>query len=261
MAPNVKPTIVLVAGAFHTPRSYQQLTDALESYGYEVHVPRLPTCNEARPPNADLASDTQLVRSYVESLVRAGRTVVAIGHSYGGQVVSNALCGLGTETRSRKGLAGGVSKLIYMVGYALAKGKSTFDKFLEFGDAANAPLVFDVAEDGTMLVKNPNVLFGLESPGQRISEDEVAAYRETLCHWNGKGMLQPLENEAWREIESCYIYTQLDVSIPIPEQESMVKTLEKAGREVKTASVESGHCPHFSTTQVVADTVNEMIQA
>ncbi|KAI0189031.1 alpha/beta-hydrolase [Astrocystis sublimbata] len=261
MVSNEKPTIILVSGAFHTPQSYQKLTHALETYGYEVHVPRLPTCNEARPPNADLASDTELVRRYVETLVHAGRTVIAIGHSYGGQVVSNALCSLGTDTRSSNGLTGGVSKLIFMVGYALDKGKSTADKFKEFGDASSAPLVFDMAEDDTMVVKDPNLLFGLESPGKGITEEEVAAYRETLCRWNGKGMLQPLENESWREIDSCYIYTQLDVSITLPEQESMVKTLQQTGREVKTASVESGHCPNFSAVQAVADAVNGMIQA
>ena len=47
--------------------------------------------NEARPPNADLATDTAMVRGDVESLVDAGRTVIAIMHSYGGQVGTNAL--------------------------------------------------------------------------------------------------------------------------------------------------------------------------
>ncbi|KAI1260520.1 alpha/beta-hydrolase [Xylariaceae sp. FL1019] len=260
MSPNVKPTIILVPGAFHTPQSYLKLTNALEPYGYEVHVPRLPTTNQVRPPNADLASDTELVRGYVESLVQAGRTVVVVGHSYGGQVVSNALCGLGTETRSAKGLAGGVSKLIYLVGYVLEKGKSTSDKFAEFGDAANAHLVFDMAEDGSMVIRDPKMYLGLEYPGQ-VTDEEVAAFCETLCRWNGKAMLQPLENEAWREIDSCYIHTQLDVSITPPEQESMVNTLRQTGREVKTASVESGHCPHFNAAQAVADAMDEMIRA
>lgn len=100
MATNIKPTLIIVGGAFHTPQSYEKLTVALEASGYEAHVPRLPTCNEMRPPNADLSSDTTLIRSYVESLVRAGRTVAAIGHSYGGQVCPNALHGLGVEARS-----------------------------------------------------------------------------------------------------------------------------------------------------------------
>ena len=99
MSANSNPTLVIVGGAFHTPASYGKLASALEAHGFEVHVPRLPTRNETRPPNADLTDDPVLIRSYVESLVRAGRTVVAIGHTYGVQAMSNALyaCGLGLE--------------------------------------------------------------------------------------------------------------------------------------------------------------------
>ncbi|KAI0160789.1 alpha/beta-hydrolase [Xylariaceae sp. FL1272] len=227
-----KSTIILVSGAFHTPESYQKLTNALKSYGYDIHVPRLPTCNDIRPPNADLLSDTEFVRNYVETLIGDGRTVVAIGHFYGGQVLSNALTGLGIEARSSKGLTGG-------------KGKSTSDQFREFGDAANAPLVFDMAENGSMVLRDPNLSFGLNTPGQEIPKDEVAAYHETLCRWNGKTMFQPLENEA------C---------ISTPEEESMAKTLRQTGRVVKTAAIESGHCPHFSATRAVADAIDEMIR-
>ena len=48
------------------------------------------------PPNADLYTDSDLIHAYVvSSLVRAGRTVVAIIHSYGGQIGTDALIGLG----------------------------------------------------------------------------------------------------------------------------------------------------------------------
>lgn len=70
--------------------------------------------NEMRPPNADLATDTELVRGYVEILVDAGRNVIAIMHSYGGAVGTNALCGLSLNDRTQKALSGGVSHLIYL---------------------------------------------------------------------------------------------------------------------------------------------------
>ncbi|RYO91359.1 hypothetical protein DL763_005033 [Monosporascus cannonballus] len=76
-----KPTIVIAHGDWHVPASYKRLATALESAGYEVHVLRLPSVNQARPPNADLSTDTEFMRSYVESLARAGHTVVALLHS------------------------------------------------------------------------------------------------------------------------------------------------------------------------------------
>ncbi|KAK7742226.1 hypothetical protein SLS62_010777, partial [Diatrype stigma] len=257
MASNAKPTIIIVGGAFQTPESYGKLTVALEASGYEVHVPRLPSCNEMRPPNADLSSDTALIRSYVESLVRAGRTVVAIGHSYGGQVCSNALYGLGVEARSSKGLRGGVSHLVYMVGYALLEGLSTFDKFKEFGNLENMPLVFDMAEDQTVVPRDPRMLFGLRGPG--VEDAEVEDYIKTLCRWHGKAMFQPLEHAAWREIPVVYIHTTSDISIPTVEQQNMVKTLEEAGRKVQSFTVESGHCPNFIATQGVVDAINKAL--
>ncbi|KAL1855723.1 hypothetical protein Daus18300_011006 [Diaporthe australafricana] len=252
-----KPTIVIIPGAFHTPESYGKLTTAFESCSYEVHVPSLMTTNGARPPNADLTDDTRLVRSYVESLVRADRTVVAIGHSYGGQVMTNALCGLGLEARSAQGLKGGVSNLVYMAGYALPEGMSTSDKFKEFGDPSTAPLVFDMAEDLTMVLRDGPLAMGLRGPG--IDEAAIEAQVKTLCRWNGKAMMQPLEKTAWREIPVAYIYTTSDLSITTQEQQSMVETLEKSGRKVKTFTVESGHCPNFVAPQGVVDAVNQIV--
>ncbi|OTB05900.1 hypothetical protein M426DRAFT_10043 [Hypoxylon sp. CI-4A] len=110
----VKHTIIIISGGWHVPESYARLTSALESQGYEVHVPRLPSTNGSRPPNADLYTDSMHVRGYVESLIRAGRTVVAIKHSYGGHVSTNCLYGLGIDARTAQGLPGGVSNLIYM---------------------------------------------------------------------------------------------------------------------------------------------------
>ena len=68
----------------------------------------------ANPPNADLTTDTDLIRGYAESLVSTGRTIVAIMYSYSGQVGTNALHNLGVNDRKKQGLVGGVSHLVYM---------------------------------------------------------------------------------------------------------------------------------------------------
>lgn len=261
MAANHRPTLVIIGGAFHTPASYNKLASALRASGFEVHVPRLHTCNEARPPNSDLADDTSLIRSYVESLVLSGRTVVAIGHSYGGQVMSNALCGLGLEARSSQGLKGGVSHLVYMAAFALPEGMSSFEKANEFSKPEDVHLVFDVAEDSTMVLRDAPLMMGLRGPG--IDEAEIEEYTKTLRRWNGKAMMQPIERAAWREIPVAYIHATTDLSIPIAAQhgmvESVTRALENAGRKVQTFTVETGHCPHFTATQEVVNAINEVV--
>lgn len=261
MTADSKPTVVIVGGAFHTPASYNKVALSLKASGLEVHVPRLPTCNEARPPNADLADDTKLIRSYVESLIFAGRTVVPIGHSYGGQVMSNALCGLGLEARSSQGLKGGVSNLICVAGYILPEETSTYDKSKEFSKLEDAHLVFDMAEDNTMVLRDVPLMLGLRDP--RTIEAEIGDYVKSLCRWHAKGMMQPIERAAWRDIPVVYIQATSDLLIPIAEQQKMVGSVEKAlentGRKVQTFTLESGHCPHFSAAQEVVDAVNKVV--
>lgn len=86
--------VLLIGGGWHTPQSYSKLTKQLQSIGYEVHVPTLPSTRQSRPPNADLNTDTDHVRSVVESLVNKDLDLVVLMHSYGGQIGTNALHGM-----------------------------------------------------------------------------------------------------------------------------------------------------------------------
>ena len=99
----IKPTLLLIQDGWHVPSTYSKPTDSLQNASFEVHIPRLPSMNENRPLNADLNTDTQLIRDYASSLIDAGRTVIVIIQSYGGQVGTNALCGLGTKSTQSEG--------------------------------------------------------------------------------------------------------------------------------------------------------------
>ncbi|KAH7316776.1 hypothetical protein B0I35DRAFT_433983 [Stachybotrys elegans] len=45
-------------GGWHVSASYENLVTALRAAGFEVHVPRHPSTNSSRPPNADLSTDS-----------------------------------------------------------------------------------------------------------------------------------------------------------------------------------------------------------
>ncbi|GAW24126.1 hypothetical protein ANO14919_137070 [Xylariales sp. No.14919] len=250
-ATQTKPTIFIVHGGWHVPESYNKLVTALEAEGYEVHIPRLPSTNQVRPPNADLESDTSLIRSYAESLVSAGRNVVALLHSYGGHVGSNALHGLGIEARAAQGLRGGVSHLIYMTAYAVAEGAATMDTVEKFGNMDLVPIAFDIAEDGTCVNRNPKVL--LVGPGP--DDADIDEYVGTFVRWNGNTLYQRSKHAAWREIPVSFIYATEDMTIPLHYQKSFVEGMEKAGRKVQTYELKSGHCPNFTATEGVVDVI------
>jgi len=248
----LKPTLVLIPGGWHTPRTYSALTTSLKSAGYEVHVPSFPSMNGARPPNTDLASDTAHVREYVASLLDAGHTVLAIMHSYGGQVGTNALHGLGLQRRQEPG---GVARLIYMCAFALPEGGSMMGKVREFGHEHLIPLAFDFAADDSCVDRDPRAL--LVGPG--VEDAEAEAYVSSLGRWNGKCMYQEVARCAWREIPVTYIYTSQDVTVPLEYQKSMVDLMEAEGREVQTFELETGHCPDVTKTEEVVDIVNEVV--
>ncbi|KAI0810050.1 alpha/beta-hydrolase [Xylaria sp. FL0064] len=245
MASADKPVIIIIHGAWHVARSYAKLTAALESSGFEVHVPPLPSSTDVRPPKADLYRDTDMVPNFTENLIKDGRNIVALLHSYG------------VEARSSRGLAGGVSHLVYMAGYAVTEDTSMMDKVKEFGHMDLMPLAFGISEDSSCVCRDPLAL--LITPGPEDDTDALDAYISTLKCWNAKCMYQPIQHAAWREIPVSYIYTTNDMTVPLTYQKSFVETLVREGREVRTFELESGHCPNLTTTDGVMDAIKKVI--
>ncbi|KAH7400551.1 Alpha/beta hydrolase fold-1 [Phaeosphaeria sp. MPI-PUGE-AT-0046c] len=246
-----KSTIVIISGAWHVPESYSQLTKSLEKAGHEVHVPRLPSMNGARPPTANLESDTQFIRDFVKGLVERGHTVAALMHSYGGQVGTNALYDLGSNKKSA-----GVSQLIYMTAFAQEAGWSMIDKVEEFGQGDLIPLAFDFADDKTVVSRDPKTLL---VGNTTLPESDVDAYLHTLARWNGQCMYDRITKTAWKDIPVSYIHTTQDMTVPFDYQKSMVEIMRKAGREVQTFEVETGHCPNFTATSAIVKAVEEIL--
>ncbi|KAL4917131.1 alpha/beta-hydrolase [Aspergillus aurantiobrunneus] len=268
-----KATILLVHGGWLTPAHYAKFTSQLRSLGHEVHVPRLLSVNGARPPNANLHSDTALIRTYAESLISAGRRLIVLMHSYGGQVGTNALAGLGVEALRREkqqqqqdnssaGVdlgagSGGIARLIYITAFGLLPGQSMIGMVKEMGDEALIPLAFDFAEDGTVENRDPkNLLVG---PG--LSDEELEAFVGSMAVWNGKSMYQDIENCAWREdIPVSYVCTTNDMTVPLRYQQVMIERMREAGKEVETFELETGHCPQATKAEELAEIVHEVVR-
>ncbi|KAI3322979.1 alpha/beta-hydrolase [Xylariaceae sp. AK1471] len=257
MANTSKPTLLIVHGGWHVPESYGKLTSALREAGFEVHIPRHLSMNQTRPPNADLESDSGLIRSYATSLIEAGRTVAVLMHSYGGQCGTNALYGLSKTARAAKGLPGGISHLIYMAAFALPEGKAMTDKVDEFGHMDRMPIAFGFDEDQSCVANYPREGLIGETYADQLDPEELKSYVATLLRWNGKCMYLPLQKTpAWRdEAKISYIYTLGDVTVPVDYQKSMVQYMEKEGKTVQTVELDTGHSPNLTATKGVVDAV------
>jgi len=107
------PIFVLVHGGWHTPAHYQPFVDAVESRGYRITAPSLPSTDDKTPPDPT-AADTRVIADTVRTFADAGNEVVLIAHSCGGIATAEAAHGLGVRERSAKGLRGGVRNLVFV---------------------------------------------------------------------------------------------------------------------------------------------------
>jgi len=99
----VKPTVVLVHGAWADTSSWHGEVVALQAAGYDARAIGNPVQN--------LTTDSQYVADYLRSL---HGPVVLVGHSYGGSVITNAAAGLAN-----------VKALVFVDAAAPAPGQTT----------------------------------------------------------------------------------------------------------------------------------------
>ena len=124
-----KPTIAFVPGAWHLPLHYAELTDLLQTAGYETVIQKNPSCDAADPLAADTQADADAVRNNVLlPLIDAGKDVVLIAHSYGGSPAAAAATGLSKSELSVAGRSGGIIGLIWIAAFIAQEGESLKSK-------------------------------------------------------------------------------------------------------------------------------------
>ena len=101
MSDNAPLTVVLVHGAFADASSWNGVVERLQDAGMQVTAPAIPL--------RGIAHDSAYVASFIEQIPGP---VLAVGHSYGGAVISNAA----TET-------GNVVGLVFVAAFAPDEGE------------------------------------------------------------------------------------------------------------------------------------------
>ena len=71
---------------------------------------------------SDFTGDVDMIRSTVTGLVEQSQEVIVVTHSYSGIPGGQALEGLDRKSRSEQGLAGGVTRLIYIMSFIVPEG-------------------------------------------------------------------------------------------------------------------------------------------
>ena len=230
----MKPTIVLVHGAFAESSSWNDVIEPLLGDGHRVIAAAI----ALRTLAADSAGVTDLVRA-IEG------PVVLVGHSYGGAVITNVDAG-----------AGDIVGLVYVAGYALEPGEScgAATGLAPGGTLGETLWTVPLSDGGTDLYiaqERFHDQFASDLPPAQTALLAAAQRPVTQAALSEPSGDQPL----WRSVPSWFVFGELDRNIPAAVHQIMA---ERAGAR---RTVEIPGASHVVGMSHPAETVELILEA
>jgi len=228
----MKPTIILVHGAFAESASWDRAIDPLLDAGHPV----IAAANPLRGVKSDAEAVSDVVRG-VEG------PVVLVGHSYGGMVVSN----VDPE-------AGEIVGLVYVCAFAPEAGEDAIalsEKFpgSTLGEALRPTPRSNGTTDLSIAQERFHAQFCEDVPeamAKRMACTQRPATQEALSEASG----EPL----WKDLPSWFLVGEEDRNIPAALQRFMA---ERAGA-LRTVGIEgASHAAAVSNPEMTADLILE----
>src|SRR5229473_7314149 len=234
-----KPTIVLIHGAFADASGWSGVITRLQDRGYTVLAPANPL--------RGVANDSAYIASVLASI---SGPIVLVGHSYGGEVITNAATGNPN-----------VKALVYIAAFAPDLGESAGGILAQFPGSMLTPpnLILRPfpqpdGTTGTDAYINPAVF------QQAFCADCADATAAVMAATQRPGALATLSEPsgvpAWKTIPSWYLVASQDHAIP-PAAERFMATRMHA----RTVQINSSHAAMVSHPGPVTDLILSAAQA
>ncbi len=232
----MKPTIVLVHGAFAESSSWNYVIDSLPGKEYRV----IAAANPLRGLAGDAAAVGDLVRS-------VDGPVVLVAHSYGGAVISNVPAD-----------AGEIMGLVYVNGFAPDAGETCFGLAAMFpGSTLTEQTSRPVPRvDGTtdLYIRRDvfHDIFCIDVPAPQarwMAATQRPATQEALTEPSG-------ERPLWREVPSWFLIGKEDRIIPAELQHYMA---DRAGAQRTVEIPGASHAALVSQPQATAEVIVEAV--
>jgi pimeloyl-ACP methyl ester carboxylesterase len=230
----MKPTIVLVHGAYAESSSWNDVITSLLRGGHRVIAWAAPLRGLAQ----DAAGLTDLVRS-IEG------PVVLVGHSFGGALMTNVSAD-----------AGDVQALVFVAGYALNPGESCGDaSALAPGGTLGPTLLRVPLSDGGVDTYIDPAKYHRQFADD-LPEEQTAVMAVTQRPVTEAALFEPSgDAPLWRTVPSWFIFGALDLNIPAGAHRIMA---ERAGSR---RTVEIAGASHVVGMSHPAETVEIILEA
>src|ERR687898_442144 len=228
-----QPTVVLVHGAWADGSSWNEVIKRLQAEGVQVTAP----ANPLRGISIDSA--------YINNLLgQVPGPVLAVAHSYGGAVITNAATN-----------ANNVLGLVYVAAFAPDEGETLAD--IESGsrdsvlNTALVPLQYPTGQGSERAVEfaiDPakfHDAFAADLPAEQTAV--MAATQRPIAEL---AFPEPSGVPAWKNLPSCAVVTTGDKTVGSDVVRSMA---ERAGATI--SEVEGSHVIMISQPQVVTDVI------
>src|SRR5213592_4126118 len=238
----VKPSIVLVHGAWADGSSWNRVVGLLQVQGYTVYVPPNPL--------RGLASDSAYIASFLQTITGP---IILVGHSYGGAVITNAATGNPN-----------VKALVYIDAFAPDQGESLAtlssvppppgqSPSCVSGDPTQVFNFVPLTGGDIDLYIKPSLFpscFANDLPPK-----EGAVLASTQRPFALSALSQTSGVPAWKTIPSFYLVGTIDKAIPPFAQLFMAHRANATIIEVR-----GSHLVMISHPRAVADLINQAAQ-
>jgi pimeloyl-ACP methyl ester carboxylesterase len=221
----MKTTIVLVHGAFADGGSWGNVIPLLEQAGYDVIA--------VQNPLTSFADDVATTRRVIDA---QSNPVVAVGHSYGGAVITKATVG-----------AANVKALVYVAAFAPEAGENLGALLEKYPSKIGTALVPDAA--GFLYIDRAKFK---EAFAADVSERDLSVMAASQKPINSQTFGQKYEAPAWKDIPSWYLIATEDQAINPNLQHVFAERMGATTREIK-----SSHVPFVSQPATVASIITE----
>lgn len=233
------PTVVLVHGAFADASSWNGVIERLQAKGVQAKAPANPL--------RGISNDSAYIAGVLEE---TPGPVIAVGHSYGGAVITNAAK-----------LAKNVVALVYVAAFATEEGEVLGD--VEEGskdsvlNSALVPLHYPAANGG-----EPAVEFAIDPAkfhdafAADLPAEETAVMAATQRPVAESGFSEQGGAPAWKDLPSWAVVATGDKAAGTDVIRSMA---ERAGATI--TEVDGSHVIMVSQPQAVTDVILEAVAA